>query len=137
MSETQTRQQANKSSVSTMMTGVVVAYAIILASIPIPIVHFVTFPIAPFIAGFVGGGVAKADEGQVTVFGLIVAGLALIPAAILLVLALAADVHFGNLPNGLVIGAAVALVPYTWFGVTIGALASYLFRRKEAAESGE
>ncbi|MDA0232564.1 MAG: hypothetical protein O3B04_02220 [Chloroflexi bacterium] len=120
-----------------MLNGVLAAYGIILASLPIPIVHFITFPVGPFVAGFIGGGIARADEGRVVVFGLIVGGLALIPAAVLLVLALAADVKF-PVPTGLVIVAAAALAPYTWFGVTVGALVSYLVRereRKSAADS--
>lgn len=113
-----------------MLNGVLVAYGIILASIPIPIVHFITFPIGPFVAGFVGGGIAKADEGRIIVFSAIVGGLALIPAALLLVLALALDIEF-PVPTGLVVVAAIALVPYTWFGVTVGALISYLLRERE------
>ena len=121
-----------------MLNGVLAAYGIILASLPIPIVHFITFPIGPFIAGFVGGGIAKADEGRVVTFGLIVGALSLIPAAILLVLAIGLDVSF-PVPTGLVISAAIALVPYTWFGVTVGALISYMLReneRKNAAKTG-
>lgn len=113
-----------------MLNGVLAAYGIILASLPIPIVHFITFPVGPFVAGFVGGGIAKADEGRVIVFGLIVGGLAMIPAAVLLVLALALDVKF-PVPTGLVVTAAVGLVPYTWFGVTVGALISFMLREKE------
>ena len=122
-----------------MLNGVLAAYGIILASLPIPIVHFITFPVGPFVAGFVGGGIAKADEGRVVIFGLIVGGLALIPAAVLLVLALALDVEF-PVPTGLVIFAAIVLVPYTWFGVTLGALISFLLRdreRKNAARAIE
>lgn len=120
-----------------MLNGVLAAYGIILASLPVPIVHFITFPIGPFIAGFVGGGIAKADEGRVVIFGLIVGGLALIPAAVLLVLALVLDVEF-PVPTGLVVFAAIALVPYTWFGVTVGALISFMLReneRKNAAKA--
>jgi hypothetical protein len=113
-----------------MLNGVLAAYGIILASLPIPIVHFVTFPVAPFVAGFIGGGIAKADEGRVVVFGLIVGGLSLIPSAVLLVLALALDVKF-PVPTGLVVFAAFALVPYTWFGVTVGALISFMLRDRE------
>ncbi len=113
-----------------MLNGVLAAYLIILASLPVPIVHFITFPIGPFVAGFVGGGLAKADEGRVVIFGLIVGGLALIPAAVLLILALALDVKF-PVPTGLVVGAAFALVPYTWFGVTVGALISFVLRDRE------
>lgn len=135
MTELESEHKDAKTTFGGMLNGAAVAFAIILASIPIPIVHFVALPISPFIAGFVGGGVAKADEGQVTVFGLLVAGLALIPAVILLILAVATDINFG-MPSALVIGAAIVLVPYTWFGVTIGALVSYLFRKKEAETAG-
>jgi uncharacterized membrane protein YGL010W len=117
-----------------MLKGVLVAFGIILASIPIPIVHFVAVPVGPFVAGFMGGGVAKADEGRIVIFGLIVGGLALIPAAVLLVLTLVMDVHLG-LPTGLVVAAALALVPYTWFGVTVGALISFVLRDKERKEA--
>lgn len=120
-----------------MLNGVLAAYGIILASLPIPIVHFITFPIGPFIAGFIGGGIAKADEGRVVIFGLIVGGLALVPAAVLLVLALVLNVEF-PVPTGLVVFAAIALVPYTWFGVTVGALISFMLReneRKNAAKA--
>lgn len=113
-----------------MLKGVLVAYGIILASIPVPIVHFFTFPIGPFVAGFVGGGIAKADEGKIVVFGLIVGGLALIPAALLLVLALVLDIEF-PVPTGLVVFASIFLVPYTWFGVTLGALISFVLRDRE------
>ncbi len=117
-----------------MLKGVLVAFGIILASIPIPIVHFVAVPVGPFVAGFMGGGVAKADEGRIVIFGLIIGGLALIPAAVLLVLTLVMDVHLG-LPTGLVVAAALALVPYTWFGVTVGALISFVLRDKERKEA--
>jgi hypothetical protein len=113
-----------------MLKGVLVAFGIILASIPVPIVHFLAVPVGPFVAGFVGGGIARADEGRIVIFGLIVAGLALIPAAVLLVATLVLNVHLG-LPTGLVVAAAIALVPYTWFGVTVGALISFLLREKE------
>jgi hypothetical protein len=117
-----------------MLKGVLVAFGIILASIPVPIVHFVAVPVGPFVAGFVGGGVAKANEGRVVIFGLIVGGLALIPAAVLLIVTLALDVDLG-LPTGLVVAAAIALVPYTWFGVTVGALISFLLREKERKDA--
>ncbi|MDA0676995.1 MAG: hypothetical protein O2788_03195 [Chloroflexi bacterium] len=113
-----------------MLKGVLVAFGIILASIPVPIVHFITVPVGPFVAGFVGGGVARANEGRVVIFGLIVGTLALIPAAVLLIVTLALNVDLG-LPTGLVVAAAIALVPYTWFGVTVGALISFLLREKE------
>ena len=115
-----------------MLKGTLVAFGIMLASLPIPGVHFIAAPISPFVAGFVGGGVAKADEGRIIWFGLIVAGLMLIPAAILLVLGLTSEGDLLGLPTSLVVAAAAVLVPYAWFGVTIGALISYVMRSREA-----
>lgn len=115
-----------------MLNGILAAFGILLASLAIPVVHYFTAPIGPFVAGFVGGGVAKADEGRIIWFGLIVAGLMLIPAAILLVLGLTSDGKLLGVPAGLVVAAAAALVPYAWFGVTIGALISYVMRSREA-----
>ena len=114
-----------------MLNGVLVAYGIILASLPVPIVHFVAVPVSPFIAGFLGGGMAKADEGRVLVFGLIVGGLALIPTVGLLIAALGFDASIYGLNKWLVVSVAAVLPLYTWWAVTVGALLSYLFRRKE------
>ena len=74
-----------------MLKGVVVAFGIMLASLLIPLVHFVTVPLGPFVAG--------------------------------------GDVF--SLNRWLVVGVAAAIVPYTWFGVTLGALVSYLLRARE------
>ena len=68
-----------------MLKGVIIAFAIMLVAIPIPGVHFVAIPISPFVAGFIGGGIAKADEIKIVWFGLIVGALMLIPAAAIIV----------------------------------------------------
>ena len=114
-----------------MLKGVVVAFGIMLASLLIPLVHFVTVPLGPFVAGFFGGAIAKADEGKILVFGLLVAGLMLIPAVVLLIVGLLSEGDLLGLNRWLVVGVAAAIVPYTWFGVTFGALISYLLRAKE------
>ena len=107
------------------------AAAIMLAAIPIPIAHFVLIPVSPFVAGFVGGGVAKADEARIIWFGLILAGLMLIPAGAIIVawMLLDTDTLLGA-PSVFWLVIGVALVPYTWFGATMGALLSYAFRRR-------
>jgi len=118
-----------------MLKGVLIAFGIMLASIPIPIVHFITLPISPYIAGFIGGGVAKADEGKITVFGFIVGGLMLIPSAVILILGLGFDVKLFGLDKLLVAIVAGVLPFYAWYGVTLGAFVSYLLRRKEQKNS--
>ena len=119
-----------------MFKGVLVAFVIMLASIPVPVVHFVAIPISPFIAGFAGGGIAKADEMKIIWFGLLVAGLMLIPAAVILTVWLVLDVdQLLGAPIGFWAVVGIAIVPYTWFGTTVGALVSYLLRSKSAKES--
>ena len=120
-----------------MLKGVLVAFAIMLVAIPIPGVHFIAIPVSPFVAGFVGGGIAKADEMKIIWFGLIVGVLMLVPAVII--------VTYWQLGNAeRLLGAptwfwavvGIAIVPYAWFGSTIGALGSYLMRSK-AENTGE
>ena len=115
-----------------MLKGALVAFGIMLVSIPIPIVHFIAVPLSPFIGGFIGGGIARADEERIIWFGLLVAGLMAIPAAVaglILVLADSGSVLGAN--RTLLIAFAAAIVPYAWFGVTVGALTSYAFRAAE------
>lgn len=111
-----------------------------LAAIPIPVVHYVAVPISPFLAGFVGGGIAKADESRILVFGLLVGGLMAIPAVVVLLAQFALGVEeLLGINISIVSVLAIALVPYAWFGVTLGALMSYMLRasqrRREAQES--
>jgi hypothetical protein len=115
-----------------LLKGVLVAFGIMLASLAIPVVHYLTGPVGPFVAGFVGGSVAKADEGRIIWFGLVVAGLMLIPAAILLAVGLVSEGRILGVPASLLVVLAALLVPYAWFGVTVGALISYLMRSREA-----
>ena len=111
-----------------MLKGALIAFGIMLVSIPIPIVHFVAVPLSPFI----GGGIARADEERIIWFGLLVAGLMAIPAvATGLVLAFADTGSVLGANRTLLIIFAAAIVPYAWFGVTVGALISYAFRAAE------
>ena len=115
-----------------MLKGALIAFGIMLVSIPIPIVHFIAVPLSPFIGGFIGGGIARADEERIIWFGLLVAGMMALPAAAIGLFLIFAD-------SGSVLGAsrtlliafAAAIVPYAWFGVTVGALVSYAFRAAE------
>ncbi len=119
-----------------MLKGVIVAFAIMLVAIPIPGVHFVAIPISPFLAGFIGGGIAKADEIKIVWFGLIVGALMLIPAAAIIVYWQISDAErFLGAPTlfWAIIGFSIA--PYAWFGTTIGALVSYLTRSRSSDQS--
>ena len=69
-----------------MLNGVLVGFGIMLASLLIPIVHYVSAPLGPFIAGFIGGGVARIDQDGIIKFGVLTALLMFIPAAVVLIL---------------------------------------------------
>ncbi len=116
-----------------MLQGALVAFGIMLGSIAIPLVHWVSIWFGPFIAGFIGGGVAKADEDKIVKFGLLVAGMMLVPVAAALGILFIFDI--GGIWRTLLIVFAIVIVPYTWFGVTVGALLSYLSRKKAAEKA--
>lgn len=119
-----------------MLNGVLVATGLVLVSlltIAIPIVHFVSVPLGPFVAGLIGGGVAKADEGQIVKFGLYVGALMAVPAAVTIIIGFMVDM--GEPWNILIPVIGIIVVPYTWWAVTIGALGSYLMRRGEGKQA--
>ena len=119
-----------------MLKGVLIAFAIMLVAIPIPGVHFIAIPLSPFVAGFVGGGIAKADEMKIVWFGLILGAMMLIPAAIIIVYwQLGEAERLLGAPTWFWAVIGIGIVPYAWFGATIGALASYLMRPRNEAES--
>ena len=116
-----------------MRNGVLTAFGIAAVSLVIPVFYLAS----PFIGGFIGGGMAKADSrGKVITFGLMVAGLMLIPASALIAMVLFLTGDAEGIPLGpprqLALATAIAIVPYTWFGVTAGALISCVLRQKEA-----
>ncbi|MCZ6538630.1 MAG: hypothetical protein O7F76_10105 [Planctomycetota bacterium] len=119
-----------------MLKGVLVGFGIMLAAIPIPIVHFVAVPLSPFIAGFIGGGVAGVDQNGIVKFGALMAGFMLIPAVIVLFVKFVFGVdEIIGLSATLWMIVVLALIPYTWFGATVGALGSYLARRNQSDET--
>ena len=114
-----------------MLKGVIIAFAIMLVAIPIPGVHFVAIPISPFVAGFIGGGIAKADEMKIIWFGFIVGALMLIPAAVIIAYwQLSEAERLLGAPTLFWAIIGIAIAPYAWFGTTIGALASFLMRSR-------
>ncbi len=118
-----------------MLKGTLIAFAIMLVAIPIPIVHFIAIPISPFLAGFVGGGIAKADEAKIIWFGLSVGALMILPAlAIILYWQLSDAERLLGAPTLFWAIVGFSIVPYAWFGTTIGALTSYLMRSRSAAK---
>ena len=118
-----------------MLKGVLVGFGIMLASLVIPIVHYVAAPLSPFIAGFIGGGVARIDQDGIIKFGALMAGLMLIPVLVVLIVKFAFGVdEMLRIPTTWWMIAVAALIPYTWFGATVGALGGYMIRRNKADE---
>jgi hypothetical protein len=119
-----------------MLNGVLVGFGIMLASLAIPIVHYVAAPLSPFIAGFIGGGVAKIDQDGIVKFGALTALLMFIPALAVLILKFAVGVdEILNIPTTWVMIAVLILIPYTWFGATVGALGGYYIRRNQESST--
>ncbi|MBC8453252.1 MAG: hypothetical protein H8D69_02125 [Chloroflexi bacterium] len=115
-----------------MLNGVLVGFGIMLASLVIPIVHYVAVPLSPFIAGFIGGGVAKIDENGIVKFGGLMAGLMLLPSIVILIIKFAFGVdQIIGVPMMLGVWVSLALIPYTWFGATVGALGGYYVRHNQ------
>jgi hypothetical protein len=119
-----------------MLKGVLVGFGIMLASLVIPIVHYVAVPLSPFIAGFIGGGIAKIDQDGIVKFGALMAGLMLIPSMIILLIKYVGGVdEIIGIPTMLGVWVTLALIPYTWFGATVGALGGYIIRSNQEKES--
>ena len=53
-----------------MLKGSLLAFFIMIVGIPIPVAHFILIPLGPFVGGFFGGSLAKADEGRIILFGM-------------------------------------------------------------------
>jgi hypothetical protein len=118
-----------------MLKGVLVGFGIMLAAIPIPIVHFIAVPLSPFIAGFIGGGVANVDQNGIVKFGGLMAGLMMIPTVVVLFVKFAFGVdEIIGLSATLWMIVVLVLIPYTWFGATVGALGSYMANRNREDE---
>lgn len=120
-----------------MLNGVLVGFGIMLASLLIPVVHYVAAPLSPFVAGFIGGGIAKIDQDGIIKFGVLTALLMLIPvfAVLLMKFAFSVDEVF-SIPTTWVMIIVIIFIPYTWFGATVGAMGGYYIRRNQE-ESAE
>ena len=112
-----------------LVSGVLVALAVMVALLMIPVVHFVSGPIGPFVGGFIGIGRWKKRPESPLVAGLafgLVLGLLLaaVAATVLVALALATDVISGGtgiLVTGAVVGGALYVTALAMGGAMVGA----------------
>ncbi len=120
-----------------MINGVLVGFGIMLASLVIPLVHYVAAPVSPFVAGFIGSGIAKIDQDGIIKFGALTAVLMFIPALAVLILKFVIGVdEIFSIPTTWVMIIVLVFIPYTWFGATVGAMGGYYIRRNQE-ETGE
>ena len=118
-----------------LISGVLLALGVTVLLLLIPVVHFVSGPIGPFVGGFIGiGKWEKRPESALTagfVFGFVLwLLLATIAAAVIVVLAVATSVISGG-TGALVIGAAVGGMFYITILATAGATISASRVKKE------
>jgi len=115
-----------------MIKGALISIILVFAILPIPIVHFFV-PIMPFVGGFIGGGIAKADKGKIITFSLVTAGITFIPCSLIIIYSIIQYLNesevMGINPIFTII-LAVIFIPYTWFANLIGALLSYVARSR-------
>ena len=51
-----------------MLKGALTSVILMFVFIPIPVVHFFAVPLSPFIGGFIGGSIAKAEKEKIILF---------------------------------------------------------------------
>ena len=54
-----------------MIKGALTSVILMFVFIPIPIVHFFAVPLSPFIGGFIGGAIAKAEKEKIIIFSFV------------------------------------------------------------------
>lgn len=115
-----------------MLKGALISIILVFAILPIPIVHFFV-PLMPFVGGFIGGGIAKADKEKIITFSLITAAITFIPCSLIIFYSIIQQLNeadvMGINPIFTII-LAIVFIPYTWFANLIGALISYIARSK-------
>lgn len=104
-----------------MLVSVIISFLIIIVSAAIPIVHFVAFPVSPFISGFIGASVGDLENEQIAYFGLLSSAFLFFP----LLFILKFTNVFGEIGWTYSIIISMILSGYIWFGTTIGALIKF------------
>lgn len=116
-----------------MLKGALTSVILMFIFIPIPVVHFFAVPLSPFIGGFIGGSIAKAEKEKIIIFSIITTSITAIPSIFIIIYALiqkSNHLEVAGMDPILAIVLAIVLIPYTWFGNLIGALISYAARAK-------
>ena len=104
-----------------MLLSVSISFIIIFVSAAIPIVHFIAFPISPFLAGFIGASFGDIDNEKIVYFGILSSLCLFFPLLIILKY----TSTFGEIGWGYSILISLILSGYIWFGSTTGALIKF------------
>ena len=116
-----------------MLKGALTSVILMFIFIPIPVVHFFAVPLSPFIGGFIGGSIAKAEKEKIIIFSFITTAITAIPSVFIIIYSLIQRSNHSDVAGMdplLAIILAIVLIPYTWFGNLVGALISYTARAK-------
>ena len=116
-----------------MIKGALTSVILMFVFIPIPIVHFFAVPLSPFIGGFIGGAIAKAEKEKIIIFSFITTGITFIPCLKIIIYSIIQMINESEVAGmnpwwAIVI--STALIPYTWFGNLVGALIGYTARSR-------
>ena len=110
-----------------MLISVLVSFLIIIISAAIPVVHFIAFPISPFIAGFIGASIGDLQDEKIIYFGLLCSIALFIP----LFFFIEFTPTFGDPSWYYSFLISFLLSGYVWFGTTIGALMKFWSSNKD------
>ena len=116
-----------------MIKGALTSVILMFVFIPIPIVHFFAVPLSPFIGGFIGGAIAKAEKEKIIIFSFITTGITFIPCLIIIIYSIIQMINESEVAGmnpWWTIVISTALIPYTWFGNLVGALIGYTARSR-------
>jgi len=118
-----------------MLKAALAGFGITVGLLLIPLVHFVSGPLGPFIGGFIGGSMVRARPSQGIIIGGLMGSFVAIPAILIVaMLTLATDILKDNWQTALniiVIGVAF----YITFLGSIGAIAGGHMARNKAAST--
>ena len=119
-----------------MLKGALIGFAVALAMLLPPILHWVSGPLGPLVGGFLGGSRARLRPAHPPLMGLLMGLFMVLPIVVLLLVA--STIAQAAIPKGLrsmleIVG--VVIVLYTTFMGSIGAaIGGSLALRQEAKE---
>ena len=113
-----------------MLKGALTSVILMFVFIPIPVVHFFAVPLSPFIGGFIGGSIAKAEKEKIILFSFITTGITAIPSFFIIIYSFirrSNNLEVAGMDPFLAIILAIILIPYTSCLVYQSTLAYKLF----------